>query len=223
MVRPVRGKRTNRRDRQRARIAFLSIFLATGIVVVWLVSGRYRHEVNSAQYSMERAKAYNASVPFVRGRIDAARPFWFRGTPAAREQAVQCLATAALYEAGDDRQGQKAVIQVVLNRVALPQYPKTVCGVVYEGSDRASGCQFSFACDGSITRRPEHDGDGWQAARVAARRALAGRVFAAVGTATHYHTDWIVPYWMPSLDKIAQVHDHIFYRPHQITPRLARN
>ena len=64
-------------------------------------------------------------------------------------QGVQCLATAAVYEAGDDERGQKAVMQVVLNRLARPGYPKTVCGVVYQGAFRTTGCRHSFSCDGS--------------------------------------------------------------------------
>lgn len=192
--------------------------MPAAIVLVWLIGRDHRPEESPStrpRLSREQARAFNASIPFATGRLLAARPFHFKGTPASREQAVQCLATAALYEAGDDRRSQEAVIQVVLNRLARPQYPKTVCGVVYQGSDRATGCQFSFTCDGSITRRPEHA--GWREARAAARRALSGYVFKPVGTATHYHTDWTVPYWMPSLDKIAQIRSHIFYTPHRQT------
>lgn len=166
--------------------------------------------------TMDEARAYNARIPFVSGKVPPAAPFHFHGTPAGREQAVQCLATAALYEAGDDPRGQAAVIQVVLNRVRVPGFPKTVCGVVYQGAALPTGCQFSFTCDGSVARRPERA--GWEAARLAARRALGGRVFRPVGTATHYHADWMVPYWIGSLDKIAKVNSHIFYRPKAPAP-----
>ncbi len=115
--------------------------------------------------------------------------------------------------------GEKAVIQVVLNRVRSPHYPNTVCGVVYQGSGSATGCQFSFTCDGSQVRRPEHR--GWDSARKAAMRALGGYVFPSVGRATHYHSDWIVPYWIGSLDKIAQIHSHIFYRPKALSGNSA--
>lgn len=159
---------------------------------------------------MDEARAANAAIPFAEARPVPARPFLFHGTPAGREQAAECLATAALYEAGDDPRGQRAIMQVVLNRVRRPGFPKTICGVVYQGAARKTGCQFSFTCDGSMQRRPERS--GWGAARKAAKRALAGHVFRPVGTATHYHTDWIVPYWIDSLDKIAKVRTHIFYR-----------
>ncbi len=158
---------------------------------------------------MAAARASNAAVPIEWRRQRRARPYRFRGGPAAREQAVECLATAALYEAGEDRDGQAAVIQVVLNRVRARGFPKTICGTVYQGHARTTGCQFSFTCDGSLQRRSVHA--GWRAARLAARRALAGRVFADVGEATHYHTDWMVPYWRDSLVKVARVGTHLFY------------
>jgi len=159
--------------------------------------------------TMAEARTDNARVPIVARRRVAAAPFRFRGGPAEREQAAECLATAALYEAGDDRRGQRAVIQVVLNRVRAPGFPGTVCGVVWQGHARSTGCQFSFTCDRSIDRRTVHR--GWRGARAAARRALAGYVFADVGRATHYHTDWMVPYWRDSLTKVAKVETHLFY------------
>ncbi|MFN5901342.1 MAG: cell wall hydrolase, partial [Novosphingobium sp.] len=70
-----------------------------------------------------------------------------------RSRALQCLAAAVYYEARSESDvGQRAVAQVVLNRVAHPSYPNTVCGVVYQGSERTTGCQFSFTCDGSLAK-----------------------------------------------------------------------
>ncbi|PTW49248.1 cell wall hydrolase [Sphingomonas faeni] len=160
--------------------------------------------------TMAQARASNALVPIVADKRKRAEPFRFRGGPAARLQATECLATVALYEAGADRDGQRAVIQVVLNRVGARGFPKTVCGVVYQGANRKTGCQFSFTCDGSQTRRPEHE--GWEQARHAALRAMNGYVYTPVGRATHYHTDWLVPYWRSSLVKVATVESHIFYQ-----------
>lgn len=98
-----------------------------------------------------QARASNAAVPIKEGRRMRAAAFHFHGGPAAREQAAECLATAALYEAGDDGRGQRAVIQVILNRVRAPGFPATICGAVYQGYNRTTGCQFSFTCDGSFT------------------------------------------------------------------------
>ena len=100
--------------------------------------------------------------------------------------------------------------QVVLNRVRHPAFPKTVCGVVFQGAERATGCQFTFACDGALARTPSPA--AWERARAVAESALAGHVEAKVGTATHYHADYVVPYWHTTLDKLAEIRGQIFYR-----------
>jgi len=102
------------------------------------------------------------------------------------------------------------VAQVVLNRVSHPSYPNSVCGVVYQGSERITGCQFSFTCDGSLARKPSQN--AWTRARTVAQDALSGGVYQPVGLATHYHTIWIHPYWAPSLDLIGTIGAHRFYR-----------
>ena len=99
---------------------------------------------------------------------------------------------------------------MVLNRVRHPAYPRTVCGVVFQGQERATGCQFTFTCDGALRRTPS--ASGWARARRVAEEALAGKVYAPVGWATHYHTNWVVPYWSSSLVKLANVGTHIFFR-----------
>lgn len=139
-----------------------------------------------------------------------ARPFITQVGSPDFEKAAVCLAAAAFYEAGDDPIGGRAVIQVVLNRVRHPAYPKTVCGVVLQGSERQTGCQFTFTCDGALSRRPSPI--AWERANSIAREALTGTVAPEVGLATHYHTDWVVPYWSGSLDKIARVGTHLFFR-----------
>lgn len=186
------------------------MLLAAAVIALALYVATHRSRAHDRRLTMEQARAVNAAIPFADGPLVAARPFVFHGTPAARLQATDCLATAALYEAGDDPDAQKAVIQVVLNRVGRPGFAPTVCGVVYQGAGLKTGCQFSFTCDDSVHRRPERR--GWGEARTLARRALAGGVYPDIGTATHYHADWTVPYWIDSLDKIAQVRSHIFYR-----------
>jgi hypothetical protein len=142
-----------------------------------------------------------------------APPFIFPDVSAAeRARAVSCLAEAVYYEAGfEPVEGQRAVAQVVLNRVRDRNFPATVCGVVYQGAGRKTGCQFSFVCDGSLWRRPPHERD-WDRARSIAASALSGYVVAAIGTATHYHTDYVDPWWAPTVVKVAQVGAHIFYR-----------
>ncbi len=163
-----------------------------------------------AALTPEQARDSNAKVPPLAGAAEPARPFAYLGTPADREAAQTCLAAAAYYEAGDDATGEQAVAQVVLNRLRHPAFPKTVCGVVFAGSDRKTGCQFTFSCDGSLARTPPSA--AWTRAREVADAALSGFVAKSVGLATYYHADWVVPYWRDTLDKVATVHSQIFYR-----------
>jgi hypothetical protein len=127
-----------------------------------------------------------------------------------RTRALQCLTAAIYYEAASEPDGgQRAVAQVVLNRVAHPSYPNTVCGVVFQGSERSTGCQFSFTCDGSLARKPSRL--FWQRAEAVARAALSGYVYAPAGLATHYHTIAVNPYWAPSLNYLQTIGAHRFY------------
>jgi len=167
--------------------------------------------VKFVDLSPEDARAFNATVPFSTDPNPAARPFRFAGSPEDLARATDCMAAGILYEAGDDTLGERAVAQVVLNRLRHPAFPKTVCGVVFEGQDRSTGCQFSFSCDGALTRWHPTDG-AWRRAREVAAASLSGAVFKQVGYATHYHTDWVVPYWQSSLDKITAVNTHLFFR-----------
>ena len=127
-----------------------------------------------------------------------------------RMRATLCLASAVYYEAATEPdEGQRAVAQVVLNRVRHREWPNTVCGVVYQGSDRP-GCQFSYACDGAMARSPMLA--AWIRARRVAERALAGEVYAPVGSATFYHTMQVAPAWGRRMTPVAIVGAHIFYR-----------
>ena len=158
----------------------------------------------------EDARARNAAVPFADTDPAAARPFAFQGSSADRVRARDCLALAAMAEAGGGEADQRAVMQVILNRVRHPAFANTVCGVVFQGSERPTGCQFTFTCDGSLARR--YSDDLWRAARQRAEEALGGYVHPPVGTATHYHANYVYPAWSGELDKIAAVGPHLFFR-----------
>ena len=159
----------------------------------------------------ETALAVNAQIP-VSAPSSAAAPFSLgKASAEDRARALECLTSAIYYEAGQEStDGQRAVAQVVLNRVRHPAFPSSVCGVVYEGSTRVTGCQFTFTCDGSMTRGPVPA--LWNHARKVAGEMLGGRVYAPVGHATHYHADYVVPYWASSLVKTSVQGVHIFYR-----------
>jgi spore germination cell wall hydrolase CwlJ-like protein len=139
----------------------------------------------------------------------AAQPFHLRGA-LDQSRDIECLTQAVYYEArGEPRSGQAAVAQVILNRVRHPAFPKSVCGVVFQGA-KTGGCQFSFACDG----QPHHplENTAWRRAESVAAEALDGRVMAEVGDATHFHVAGTGSGWNAGLLKVAQIGAHVFYR-----------
>jgi spore germination cell wall hydrolase CwlJ-like protein len=159
------------------------------------------------------AAAINAAIPISAEANPRAPSIVFRAAAAADQwRSLQCLAEVIYYEArSESEEGQRAVAQVVLNRVRHPAYPGSVCGVVYQGPMRGGGgCQFTFTCDGSLSLAPA--GFGWLRARRLASEALAGGVYAPVGHATHYHTQQVVPFWAHKLGKTAVIGAHSFYR-----------
>ncbi|PZQ64676.1 MAG: cell wall hydrolase [Phenylobacterium zucineum] len=159
----------------------------------------------------QTAEELNSLRPFADLPIRPMRPFVLKAAADDRARAVECLSQAVYYEAAREPQvGQEAVAQVVLNRMRHPAYPKSVCGVVYQGSARTTGCQFTFTCDGSLAYAPVPA--LWKRARAVAERALNGYVDKTVGSATHYHAQYVAPYWAPTLVKMTQVGQHIFYR-----------
>ena len=165
------------------------------------------------QVSPGDAVALNAAIPIADGLNGRAASVVFRAAnPFDLQRSLQCLAEAVYYEArSESEDGQRAVAQVVLNRVRHPAYPASVCGVVYQGPLRAGGgCQFTFTCDGALGRPPA--GPDWARARRIAAEALSGGVYAPVGHATHYHTHQVLPVWAYRLAKVAVIGSHNFYR-----------
>jgi hypothetical protein len=122
-----------------------------------------------------------------------------------------CLARAIYFEArSESEMGQLAVAKVVLNRVKDPAYPKTICGVVYQGANRTNACQFSFACDG-ISDQPTSR-IAWDQSKKIAARALAGdQSINILGAATYYHADYVNPKWSSSFKRLIKIGRHIFY------------
>jgi len=155
----------------------------------------------------DAAKAGNDAIPLSGLPLELVRGFQI----AKPGNALTCLTQAVYFEAGfEPAAGKRAVAQVILNRMRHPAYPKSVCGVIYQGSERRTGCQFSFTCDGSLLRTPA--ASAWRDAGAVAQAALAGFVEPTVGTATHYHADYVLPKWAFNLAKIEKIGAHIFYR-----------
>src|SRR5690242_14742965 len=150
--------------------------------------------------------------PTIAVDLTAAPPFLAAAAnPADAERALQCLTAAIYYEARSEPiEGQEAVAQVVLNRVRNPAFPNSVCGTVYEGSSRETGCQFTFTCDGSLAGRREPA--AWDRARRIAAQALAGFVYDPVGAATYYHTTAVHPWWDAKVAQVAHIGAHVFFQ-----------
>ena len=127
-----------------------------------------------------------------------------------------CLAAAVYFEARSESQlGQLAVATVILNRVKASNASSSICGVVYKGASHFNACQFSFACDG----KPDipEDVRAWKTALAVTALALVddkkmteGKM-QTVATATHYHADYVDPYWSKSLHRLTKIGRHIFY------------
>lgn len=182
------------------------------------------HEDNLTEVE---ASERNEAIPFSAIPVMRARPFQlFSQRPETGLTALRCLTQAVYYEAAyEPLEGRRAVAQVVLNRMRHPAFPNSICGVVYQGVNKPV-CQFSFTCDGSLNRRP--DPAKWAEAEMVARDALNGHVEERVGYSTHYHANYVSPYWAPKLVKLARIGAHIFYRwpggwgmPRSFTDRYA--
>lgn len=125
---------------------------------------------------------------------------------------LMCMAQAVYYEsAWEPINGQMAVAEVIANRVRDHRYPDTVCGVVFQGATRTTGCQFTFTCDGSMDRN-KPAGEAWERAQRIAAHVMMGLNEDRTGGATHYHATYVDPVWNAGLIKTKQVGLHIFYR-----------
>ena len=130
-----------------------------------------------------------------------------------------CLALNIYFEARNDNlAGKYGVADVVLNRVADPRYPSTVCSVVYEGLQNANGqmirhkCQFSWYCDG-LPDEPNKESDSWGEAQLIAYYIYTTQRFRGISEgATHYHATYVDPAWARKLDHVGRIGEHLFYR-----------
>jgi len=123
----------------------------------------------------------------------------------------ECLSQAVYYEAGNEpREGQLAVAEVIANRVRDHRYPNTVCEVVYQGSTRTTGCQFTFTCDGALDRKP--NARSYLRAQEVAAHVMMDLHERRTDGATHYHATYVNPVWNSGLVRTTKIKTHIFYR-----------
>jgi len=125
-------------------------------------------------------------------------------------QQVDCLAKNIYYEsASETYEGKLAVAQVTLNRVNSPQYPKDVCGVVYQKTQGT--CQFSWTCNNAdTTTKNKYQ---WEESLLIAKRALTQPLLhdiIAKTNALYYHANYVNPGWNKT-KVVARIGNHIFY------------
>jgi len=197
----------------RARIA-APILAASAAGLLALYAPEIGHAVTAFFNPCETAVAQKGGLSDLispTSGLNTVQPFYLHAAnPAEQDRAVRCLTDALYYEAANEPQeGQRAIAQVVVNRVRDRHFPKSVCGVVYEGWERHTGCQFSFACDGSIRRRPA-DPVVWHRLRPLAVDALNGHLEPEVGTSTHYYATYVHPNWTRTVSQVTEIGKHVF-------------
>ena len=128
------------------------------------------------------------------------------------QRELDCLALNIYWEARSEPPvGQLAVASVVLNRVADPAFPDTICDVVTEGAERGRHrCQFSWHCDGE--RDQPDNPAAWDNALSVARLVLDGGLDDPSRGALWYHSDRVRPAWSRNMAVIARIGGHLFYR-----------
>jgi len=128
------------------------------------------------------------------------------------EAMLTCIALNVYHEArSEPMAGQYAVAHVVLNRVAHESFPDDACKVVYQGYSKGKHkCQFSWYCDGKsdTPREKTH----WLYAQVVAHNVIRGFHKDNTEGATHYHANYVSPWWNKHYDKTVTHGSHIFYK-----------
>ncbi|HBL94539.1 MAG TPA: cell wall hydrolase, partial [Hyphomonas sp.] len=173
--------------------------------------------IRTVEYTLKRDTGASMSRYAMRDRDGAAlsslvsfRPEHIKRAEKINDEA-QCLSQAIYYEAGTESLGGKmAVAEVIANRVRDHRYPDSVCDVVFQGATRTTGCQFTFTCDGAMTREPR--GRNWDTAQKVAAHVLMNLNEERTGGATHYHATYVDPIWSAGLIKTDKIGLHIFYR-----------
>jgi len=123
---------------------------------------------------------------------------------------TECLALAMYWEArGEGRLGMEAVGFVVLNRVRNPNFPKSVCGVVFQGGE-SPPCQFSWWCDGKSDR--PRDAVQWRQAMRSAENLLSRRNIDPTRGALYFHSTAVRSAWHRRQRLTVRIGGHVFYR-----------
>jgi spore germination cell wall hydrolase CwlJ-like protein len=149
--------------------------------------------------------AYSNRDAQVSTRLDAALQ---------REFDLRCLAENIHFEGrGESLEGQFAIAEVTMNRLASPHFPKTICEVVHDTRwDRVRRrlvAHFSWTAF-EVQREPT--GPAWKQAMDVAAAVYDGHYMPVVPGALFYHATYVNPYWASSKRVVAEIGNHIFYR-----------
>jgi N-acetylmuramoyl-L-alanine amidase len=127
---------------------------------------------------------------------------------------LHCLALNIYHEArGEPVDGQYAVAEVTMNRVASSRYPDTICEVVFE--KRWDSIRERYVGAFSWTEiEPAFDGNtkAWQRAKRIASEFIASEAESRVNGAIFYHARYIKPSWSRKRTVVARIGKHIFYK-----------
>ena len=127
-----------------------------------------------------------------------------------QKQEHHCLSLALYWEArGEPEKGRLAVGWTILNRERSPEFPSSVCGVVFEGGETPP-CQFSWWCDGKSDR--PRDKKSWIRSQVLAARLLTDPPPDPTRGALFFHSTSIAVPWVRPRTRTARIGNHIFYR-----------
>lgn len=225
-------KKTMKALRRADRVLASAICLTLGLSAAALAYAPYAehkapvvHKVVAFDATPAKAIAAKAdtTVPQLRVTPASYQPETNALTPAQEELLAQvflrqgnCLADAMYYEArGEGRVGEVAIAEVIYNRMRSGYYPDTICGVVYEGSNLHTGCQFSFTCSGDMDR-PKSPAV-WRRTQRLALQIVMGlvRLGQTTGGALSYHNLDVQPVWSDTMERTTQIGHHIFYRPYR--------
>ena len=134
---------------------------------------------------------------------------------------IYCMAQNIYFEAGNQPlAGKIAVAQVVLNRLEHPNYPTTMCDVIYQAKWKENWlgnlvpirhqCQFSWFCDGKSD--DPVDSPTWMNSLKVAADVVQGKYGDITEGSTHYHSIYVHPYWADSLNETVVINEHVFYK-----------
>ena len=168
---------------------------------------------------------HQSSIKFATKKLDRARlpgksnvySLWQLEKPEPKviapgmKDPVSCLAMNIYFEARNEPyEGKVAVSHVVLNRVASPRFPSSVCGVIREGGQKKKhACQFSWYCDG-LEDIPKNQ-RAWKESVAIAKKVHDGKTKDPSRGAMWYHADYVSPDWRNDYPRLAKIGTHIFY------------